>query len=218
MTTNAPAPSKDQPFVIDGIETISKLGHREFVGGMWDEIGKLQFDFLVQQGLRPRHCFLDVACGCLRGGVHLINYLYGHNYLGIDKEQVLIDSGIEELGQDVFEQKKPQFVVSRSFEFDKFAKTPDFAIAQSLFTHLIAEDIELCMRNLRAFVNPGHVFYATYFDGPSEVNPTESNSRQCFWYSPEQMQAFGTRNGWHATYLGNWNHPRGQVMMRYIAI
>jgi hypothetical protein len=33
-----------------GEEAVEKLGHRNYVGGMWEEIGKLQFDFLVQQG------------------------------------------------------------------------------------------------------------------------------------------------------------------------
>jgi hypothetical protein len=51
-----------------GEEAVEKLGHRNYVGGMWEEIGKLQFDFLVQQGLKPSHCFLDIGCGSFRGG------------------------------------------------------------------------------------------------------------------------------------------------------
>ena len=34
--------------------------HRDFVGGMWQEIGKRQFDFLRQQGLSPEHKLLDI--------------------------------------------------------------------------------------------------------------------------------------------------------------
>ena len=49
-------------------ETLTKEGHREFVGGIWEVMGKLQFDFLVKQGLRPNHVFLDIACGSLRAG------------------------------------------------------------------------------------------------------------------------------------------------------
>ena len=218
MATCAPVPRPNQAPVIDGLETIQELGHREFVGGMWEEIGQLQFDFLVQNGLRPHHRFLDVACGCLRGGRHIIPYLNRGNYLGIDKEEVLINSGIEEIGSTTFEVRKPEFVVSRSFEFEKFSVKPEYAIAQSLFTHLIPKDIGLCLSNLRKFVNPGHVFFATFFVGPSDVNPEESNSRQCFWYSVEQMSAFGQQAGWHSHFIGDWDHPRGQQMMRYIAV
>ena len=90
----------------EGDDSIGVLGHREYVGGMWEEIGRLQFDFLVQQGLKSTHCFLDIACGCLRGGINFIQYLEPGNYLGIEKESSLIDIGINtELGKDICEQK-----------------------------------------------------------------------------------------------------------------
>lgn len=41
---------------------IQKGMHREPVGGMWEEIGRLQFDFLIQNGLKPDHKLLDVGC------------------------------------------------------------------------------------------------------------------------------------------------------------
>ena len=42
--------------------------HRRCVGGKWDEIGKLQTDFLKEQGLEKNMKFLDIGCGSLRGG------------------------------------------------------------------------------------------------------------------------------------------------------
>jgi len=49
-------------------EEISNEVHRNFVGGMWDEIGDLQFGFMVKNGLRMNSNLLDIGCGCLRGG------------------------------------------------------------------------------------------------------------------------------------------------------
>ena len=46
-----------------GPEGIATLGHRDYVGGRWEELGRLQFDFLCDHGLRPEHVLLDVACG-----------------------------------------------------------------------------------------------------------------------------------------------------------
>jgi len=37
--------------------------HRSYVGGQWDVLGKLQFEFLLQRGLRPDDILLDIACG-----------------------------------------------------------------------------------------------------------------------------------------------------------
>ena len=65
-----------------GPEGIKEMGHRQYVGGCWDEIGRLQFDYLVSQGLRPNHYLLDIACGSLRAGIHFIPYLEPGHYLG----------------------------------------------------------------------------------------------------------------------------------------
>jgi hypothetical protein len=133
----------------EGDACIRLVGHRGYVGGLWEIIGQLQFDFLVAQGLTPAHCLLDIACGALRGGVHFIPYLAPGNYLGLEKEQILIALGIDkELEAAVYQQKHPEFVISACFDFHKFSKKPHFSIAQSLFTHLTPEDIGLCLRNL----------------------------------------------------------------------
>src|ERR1700751_5555007 len=104
---------------------------------MWERRGQLQFDFLVSRGLRPEHVLLDIACGALRGGVHFIRYLDPGNYLGIEKEAALIRRALaKELPRDVRAEKRPELVVSGDFEFERFSKRANFALAQSLFTHL----------------------------------------------------------------------------------
>jgi SAM-dependent methyltransferase len=203
----------------EGEKGIQAEGHRAYVGGLWEEIGKLQFDFLVQSGLKPTHCFLDIACGSLRAGVHLVKYLDVGNYLGIDKESKLIELGIEnELGKALYAEKKPEFVVSSSFEFNKFSKKPQFSIAQSLFTHLSVGDIKLCLRNLRQIVDQNHVLFATFREGDSLGNQMTSHSRACFEYSKIEMANFSEGTGFRATYIGKWGHPRGQLMMKYEAL
>jgi SAM-dependent methyltransferase len=184
---------------------------------MWDKIGRLQFDFLVEEGLKPSHCLLDIACGSLRAGVHFIPYLEVGNYLGIDKEKSLIELGIEkELGSSLYNDKKPEFVVSDCFEFSKFSKQPQFSIANSLFTHLNPQDINLCLSSLREFVDAGHIFFATFFEGHSLTkNWRKSHSHAGFYYSSKEMKKFGEKNGWKAVYIGDWKHPRLQMMMKY---
>lgn len=194
---------------------IGLLGHRAYVGGLWDEIGALQFNFLVSQGLRPSDCLLDIACGCLRGGVHFIRFLDAGNYLGIDKEARLIELGVDqELGRETLNLKRPEFVVSSDFEFS-FSKRPNYSIAQSLFTHLNRDDIMSCMSSLRKIATDDHVFFATYLVGNSRNCPAVSHSHARFEYSVEEMCAFGQEAGWAATHIGDWGHPRHQQMMRY---
>jgi hypothetical protein len=202
----------------DGRLGMYLLGHREYVGGLWDEIGQLQFDFMVSRGLRPEHVFLDIACGSLRLGIRLIPYLDRGNYLGIEKEERLVKMGIaKELDPALHASKTPELLISSKFEFEKFRKKPDFALAQSLFTHLREEDIGLCLRKLRQFVNPGARLFATYFVGGEPRSPGESNACHMFIYTREQAEGFGRAHGWKPNYIGGWEHPRNQMIVEYLA-
>lgn len=198
---------------------IRSLGHRRFVGGdgpYWDEIGMLQLQFLVAEGLKPTHTLLDVACGSLRAGRFFIDYLDAGNYLGVDKEIDLIIHGVaQEIGIQTFVQKRPLFVVSGGFDFGQFSRRPDYAIAQSLFTHLTADDIRLCLHSLRSFLADGGRFYATFFEVQSPVsNRQASDSIECFFYTRDQIGVLAQSTGWRMQYIGNWGHPRKQVMVK----
>jgi SAM-dependent methyltransferase len=206
-----------RPSIPHGPGGINVVGHRRYVGGLWDEIGRLQFEFLVENGLKPQHYLLDIACGSLRAGVHFIPYLETGHYLGIDKEPELIDRGIkQELSSELVKRKQPQFVVSDSFEFEKFSSSPDFALAQSLFTHLPPQIVNLCFRKLRDVVHPNSVFYATFFEtAHPKLNLKDPHDHARFVYTRQEMENFGTQNGWSIRYIGDWNHPRNQVIVEY---
>jgi len=162
-------------------------------------------------GLRPEHVLLDIGCGSLRGGVEFISYLHAGNYLGLDSSNRLIQAGIkEELGRRLLKLKSPEFMVSRRFEFEKFSKKPDFAIAHSIFTHLSESDIRLCLEKLRRFVNPGCRLYATYFIA-------DTSSQNSFRYSRPMVEDFGAKAGWTVNYIGGWGHPENQMKVEYLA-
>jgi hypothetical protein len=55
-------------------EDIAAGKHREFVGGMWGDIGRPQLEFLKQQGLQPGHRLVDVGCGAPRSQKMLCFY------------------------------------------------------------------------------------------------------------------------------------------------
>lgn len=200
-----------------GERGIKKVGHREYIGGLWDEVGSLQFNFLCAQGLRPEHRLLDIACGSLRLGVRAIPYLETGHYLGLDKESGLVAAGLEnELPKDVRAQKQPLIVISDAFEFEKLGQRADYAIAQSLFSHLPPKLIHLCFRNLYDVLVPGGVFYATYFEvSTPRENPDTPHDHGYFAYTRDEMLTFGAANGYESRYIGDWNHPRDQRIVEY---
>ncbi|QSR84390.1 class I SAM-dependent methyltransferase [Methylacidimicrobium sp. B4] len=202
----------------EGTEGIRALGAKEYVGGLWEEIGELQFRFLVDQGLRPEHLLLDVGCGCLRGGIRFIRYLEPGHYLGIDKEPLLLEAGKRELGSDLLREKRPELLASGSFAFHRFSRRPEWALAQSLLTHLCRRDLERCLAQLRRVMAPGGVFYATFFEAAApSPNPRASHSLGYFAYTRKEMEELGSRHGWNPHYIGEWDHPRNQRLMLFRA-
>lgn len=201
---------------LDGEAGIRALGHREQIGGKWEEIGRLQFEFMLAQGLEPNDYYLDIACGALRGGVHLIPYLDRGHYLGIEKEALLVEAGLrEELGEDLAAEKAPEIVISSTFEFEKLSARPDYALAQSLFSHLPLETIERCLRRLRPVMAEGGVLFATFNEVPEPVpNPDGAHDWGHFQFTQDDMRGACDRAGWEYGYIGDWGHPRNQKMLR----
>ena len=210
----------DQGFIDegpDGEESISIRGHRVYVGGLWEELGALQLSFLQGQGMVKDSFLLDLACGSLRLGVKAIPYLNTGHYMGIEKESQLLEAGIQhELGIKLHEAKRPQLLVSKDFEFGGLRNVADYVIAQSLFTHLTAERIELCMENLYGYLSKTSLFYATYFlSGGEFENPDRSHDHCDFYYTKDQILKFGQCVGFKCRFIGEWGHPRGQVIVEY---
>lgn len=208
--------------VKEGKEGINQTGHRGYVGLAkgFDTTGKLFFLYLKALGLSPSDILCDIGCGSLKVGKHLIDYLDKGNYLGLDKEEKLIELGINnELNKSCLEEKSPQFLVSSCFEFNKLSKIPTFALAISLFSHLNRSDIVLCLSNLANFIHSGSgtcKFYASFFETEKPVaNYKDSHSHLGFYYTKQEMVSFGKESGWKCEYQEGWHTPSGQKLIKY---
>lgn len=204
-------------------DEIAMAKHREMVGGMWEEIGHLQFEFLKLRGLLPEHTFLDVGCGSLRGGVHFIRYLNTGNYYGLDINSSLIEAGKMELASVGLSDKQPNLLVNDKFEFSRFTVQFDFALALSVFTHLFINHIARCLVEVQNVLNPEGKFYATFFQAPHPAhlspilhqpgNVTTNYDSDPFHYSYEEMKVLEENAGLVTELIGDWQHPRSQKML-----
>jgi hypothetical protein len=199
-----------------GAVGVSQLGHRDYVGGRWEEIGRLQFEYLVAQGLRPEHVLLDVACGSLRAGVHFIPYLNPDCYWGLEKEVDLIEAGVsQELDSRVRTTHRPQFLINAEFDVSQLTQPADYIWIHSLLTHLPLAEIQRCLTNLRAAAHSATVCYATYFETAiSRQNHSQSHDHETFFYTREELRHCAESTGWNVEFIGDWGHPRGQQMLR----
>jgi len=201
--------------------------HREFVGGLWDTIGELQFQFLLKQGLSKNGNLIDIGCGCLRGGVRLIKYLDKGRYYGIDINESLLDAGYDcELVKYQLQDRLPRenLLTDTEFAFWRFGVQFETAFAHSLFTHLSLNHIRLCLIELAKVLKPDGKFFATFFECQDphplekELVHTPGNvithlAADPYHYRLEDIYFVADMSCWEVRYIGNWNHPRNQKML-----
>lgn len=211
--------------------------HRVYVGadaGGGDEFleaCRFQLDFMIAHGLQRDSVLLDLGCGCLRAGVHFINYLDAGRYLGMDISAEVVKRGVaRELGLETFSTKAPEFVISDRFEFTALSQRPDFILANSVFTHLPSGELRACLQGLRDFLGErSAVFFATFSEaaerGEHEGPGHYLGGTEKMTYTVAEMHALGSEAGWATEYIGEWGHPknawddafRHQMMFRFAA-
>jgi SAM-dependent methyltransferase len=119
-------------------EIIAQEGHRDIIGGRWEQLGNLQLTFMKKAGLQPHHKLLDVGCGSLRAGVKFVQYLNPGNYFGIDISEGLLNVGYHiELTKSGLTHRLPKENLVCAVDFESGAPEGffDFVIAHSLCIH-----------------------------------------------------------------------------------
>jgi cyclopropane fatty-acyl-phospholipid synthase-like methyltransferase len=195
--------------------------HRLAVGGKWDEVGRLQFDFMTSKGLTPNSTLLDVGCGALRGGVHFVRYLNDGNYHGIDINKSLLKAGEQELRQAGLGGKEVHLRQTDDFDASEFGVKFDFGISVSLLTHVCANQIIYCFLQMRRVMYEGSRFYFTFFEVPELPIPDTFRQGRVtthfladpFHYTWDQLNYCAETAGLVASRIGDWGHPRNQRML-----
>lgn len=206
-------------------EEIATGVHRELVGGLWDEVGTLQFDFLRAQGLLPQHRLLDVGCGALRGGIHFVRHLEPGHYYGLDLNASLLEAGQRELAAAGLGQRDARLLADDAFRAHRFGTTFDMAIAVSLFTHLPMNPIVRCLVEVARTLAPAARFYASYFEAPTTacLEPQRQSPGEIvthydhdpFHYAFDELRMMADLAGVRVLRVGDWGHPRGQLMAAF---
>lgn len=208
-------------------EEIANGVHRKFIGGHWDGHGEHQVEFLTEHGLRPEHRFLDVGCGAFRAGRHFIDMLDPGNYYGVDANLSLMETGYGVELSDAQRKRLPVENLRANDRFDvNFGVKFDYAIAQSVFSHVSLNHMRLCLARVSRVMRPGGKFYVTFFEQPpgtkldmitslSKRGKAVMSEQNVFWYFRSDLQWVAGFGAWKFRYIGDWGHPMGQKMVEY---
>lgn len=184
----------------------------EAIGGYWDQIGELQFNFITKKGMKPYHRFLDIGCGTLRGGRFAIAYLDPTNYWGFDISKKAIDYAKNYITDNDLVSKKSVIFFNRdNLKSSKLRGIKfDFLLAQSVFTHLPSDCIEDFFTGLQYAMNSKSKFYFTYVKADKFVKRTPTAFAQPDSFYDELAK----KNNLKMTNVSvDYNTPRDQQMI-----
>lgn len=127
---------------------------------MWKMKRDFQIAFLRGRGLSPRHYFLDIGCGTLRGGIPLIEYLDEGHYTGLEARPDVLEEGRRELAASNLQPKNPVLIAEPDISAVRPEREFDYAWAFSVLFHMTDDILEDCIGLIARALAPHGVFYA----------------------------------------------------------
>lgn len=153
--------------------------------------GRLQFELLIREGLRPNSKLLEIGCGCLNAGEFIIGYLEKGNYVGIDPNEWLRSAALRswEFRHFIIKQKSPIFLSNQNFDASALDTKFDFAFSHSVLSHCAHWQLEQYLRNVRRVLKPNGVILASIrlAEGNAYGSPgnfTRDDSGDAAWVYP----------------------------------
>jgi SAM-dependent methyltransferase len=179
----------------------------------WLALGQMQFDYLLEHGLKPDHRMLEIGCGNLRAGRLFIDYLDAGNYYGLDISPDILVAAQETLVSYNLREKLPHLTPVRDL---RFAFLPDayFDVvhAHSVFSHSPLHVIEECLAHVGRILAPSGFFDFTFDRTEGEEHHV---LREDFYYRTETLVTLAERHGLKARFMADWEkRPHGQSKIR----
>ncbi|MEV1053322.1 class I SAM-dependent methyltransferase [Streptomyces sp. NPDC049887] len=179
----------------------------------WLALGQMQFDYLLEHGLRPEHRMLDIGCGNLRAGWRFIEHLGTGNYYGIDISPDILIAAEKTLTERRLQDKLPHLTLVGDLTLD-FLPSDHFDVvhAHSVFSHSPPEVIEECLAHVgRVLTDTG--FFDFTFDRTEGAE--HQVLREDFYYRTETLIALARGHGLQARFMEDWEkRPHGQSKIR----
>jgi len=123
------------------------INHKDAI--RFEKTSKIEKDFLIRQGLKPSHNFVDYGCGSLRLGKELIPYLDSGKYHGLDVTDQFFLLGKSLIDPVVWKTKQPSLNVinEKNLKFTSDKKI-DFLMSCAVLYHIPAAELPKYFTNI----------------------------------------------------------------------
>ena len=134
---------------IFGLPPRSDRGDADLYVGTDVVSGELQFELLKREGCRPSSKVLEVGCGNLNAGIHLIEFLERNNYVGIDPNEWLREVAMKDRDvRRLVKSKGARFLTATDFDASRLGVKFDFVLSHSILSHCAHWQLELYVGNV----------------------------------------------------------------------
>jgi SAM-dependent methyltransferase len=179
----------------------------------WEQLGRMQFDYLVGHGLRPHHRMLEIGCGNLRAGRLFIDHLDTGHYYGLDISPHILLAAQDTLVREGLQSKLPHLALADDLTL-AFLPDAHFDVvhAHSVFSHSPLHVIEECFAHVGRVLAPGGFFDFTF-------DRTEGREHQVlhedFYYRTGTLVDLAAKHGLTARFMDDWEKlPHRQSKIR----
>lgn len=129
----------------------------------------LLIDHFIALGLAPHHVVVDYGCGSLRIGRHLIDYLDGGKYWGLDVTDRFYSDGLALLDNEVKRYKAPQCrIITDNSLAEVRAVRPDFIFSVAVLKHVPESELDGYFDKLCAMMHAATTLVVTFSASPRE--------------------------------------------------
>lgn len=126
------------------------------------ETGNKDLNFLIKNGLKNNHKFLDYGCGYGRTAIPVIKYLNKNRYVGIDLSKERIRIAGEYLKEQKLEEKKPRFCVSYDRPLQEILGNEKFdcIFIYTVMVHNPFKEVKKILNEVKSYLKPdGSIFF-----------------------------------------------------------
>lgn len=184
------------------------------IGGIPEILGPWQLELLRIFGLERDHRVLDLGCGTLRGGLHLIDFLEPDCYFGADPNQWLLDTADKFVLESQLSEKKPHLG-----DLEWADQLPDgsfdFVLTQSVLNHLDQQGIQQTVKRVDDKIAPDGLWLGTaHFSAEiatltsDQIHPTRPNEFLTTKMNPAWFATLLENHGLGVEFRAPIEHPR----------
>ncbi len=172
------------------------------------KVGRLQFEYLRKQGLKPQNNLLDYGCGALRLGRYVIPFLEPGLYYGLDISESIVAYSQRLVAKSDLAPSTPSLchIKGSGIPFDKRF---DYIIAQSVFTHTDPDTTLVIMRAAAEHMHDSSQFLATFW-----IRNEFGESRGVDYYYPaERIMDMAEKSGLRPEIKDDYEHPSQKMVI-----